>query len=86
MSASKLATACGASHGSATSVCPALKPYRIIVIATDRSRTTHIISLDGAPFEGDELELPHGETVTVDHVTASLRDGLAGVVIAGPHK
>lgn len=45
----------------------------------------HIITLEGAPFEGDELEIPYGETVTVHHVTTSLRDGLAGVIIAGPN-
>ena len=60
-----------------------MKPYRVIVIAADHSRATHIITLDGAPYEGDELELPHGETVTVHHVTTSARDGLAGVIIAG---
>ena len=60
-------------------------PYRVIVVSDDRSRSTYVIQLGSAPYPGDELELPHGEVVSVVHVTSGSRDGFAGVIIAGPH-
>ena len=61
-----------------------LQPYRVIVIASDRSRTTYTIQLEGVPLIGGSLELPHGEIVTVHSVTSGAPYGLAGVIIAGP--
>jgi hypothetical protein len=58
--------------------------YRVIVINDDRSRSTYVLNLEAAPYVGDTLELPHGETVLVHHVGPSPRDGLGGVIIAGP--
>jgi hypothetical protein len=39
---------------------------------------------EAAPYAGDTLKLPHGETVVVHHVGPSRRNGLHGVIIAGP--
>jgi hypothetical protein len=58
--------------------------YRVIVINDDRSRSTYVVNLDAAPYVGDTLKLPHGETVLVHHTGPSPRDGLGGVIIAGP--
>ena len=57
-------------------------PFRIILIDTDRRRTSHILTLEGNPQVGDLLDL-HGEEILVHHVTSSSRDGLAGVIVAG---
>jgi hypothetical protein len=62
----------------------AVLTFRCIVIDENRRRTTLVVALPGAPLVGDDLELPHGETVIVHHVTSSSSDGLAGVIIAGP--
>jgi hypothetical protein len=61
-----------------------VQPFRVIVIASDRSRLTYTVQLDGAPLIGDSLELPHGEMVEVRAVTSGAPYGLAGVIIAGP--
>jgi hypothetical protein len=45
--------------------------FRCIVINEDRRRTTLVLTLPGAPLSGDDLELPHGETVVVHHVTST---------------
>lgn len=62
----------------------AVLTFRCIVIDEDRRRTSLVLTLAGAPLVGEDLELPHGETVVVHHVTSSSSDGLAGVIIAGP--
>jgi hypothetical protein len=62
----------------------AVLTFRCIVIDEDRRRTSLVLTLTGAPLVGENLELPHGETVVVHHVTSSSSDGLAGVIIAGP--
>lgn len=74
---------CITAHHRTGSVRSAVLTFRCIVIDADRRRTSLVITLDGAPLVGDDLELPHGETVVVHHVTSSSRDGLAGVIIAG---
>jgi len=61
-----------------------VQPYRVIVIASDRSRETFVVQLPTGPRPGDDLELPHGETVLVHHVGSGAPYGLAGVIIAGP--
>ena len=61
-----------------------MEKYRVIVINDDRSRSTYLVNLEAAPYVGDTLKLPHGETVLVHHVGPSPRDGLGGVIIAGP--
>ena len=59
-------------------------PFRIIYIDANASRTTFVVSLEGAPMVGDPLELPHGETVIVQHVSFTQRDDIAGIIVAGP--
>lgn len=57
-------------------------PFRIILIDSDSRRTSHVLTLDGAPQVGDVIDL-HGDAILVHHVTRSSRDGLAGVIVAG---
>ena len=57
-------------------------PYRIILISSDRARTSHILTL-ADPKVGDELDIPHWGSVVIHHVTKSNREGLAGVIVAG---
>ena len=38
--------------------------------------------LERAPYEGDQVVLPDGMSVTVRHVISATRDGLAGVILA----
>jgi hypothetical protein len=64
----------------------AVQPYRVVVIATDRSRMNYTVQLPGAPLIGDNLELPHGEIVKVHAVTSGGAYRLAGVIIAGPRE
>ena len=59
-------------------------PFRVILIDEDRSRTSFLVDLDDAPQSGDPVELPHGVSAVVHHVTTSRRNSLAGVIIAGP--
>lgn len=59
-------------------------PFRVILIGEDRARTSFLVDLDDAPQTGDPVELPHGASVVVHHVTTSRRGGVAGVIIAGP--
>jgi hypothetical protein len=60
------------------------EPFRLILIDENCRRTSLVIDLDSAPQVGDPVELPHGASVIVHHVTTSQRNGLAGVIIAGP--
>ena len=46
--------------------------------------TVLVIPLERAPDHGETLSLPNGERVTVRHVISAARDGLAGIVLAGP--
>jgi hypothetical protein len=58
-------------------------PFRVIVV--DETQTTVVvIPLERAPDQGETLSLPNGERVTVRHVISAVRDGLAGIVLAGP--
>lgn len=60
-----------------------MRPFRFIVV--DENETTVIVvPLDRAPDPGEIVSLPHGERVTVRHVISETRDGLAGIVLAGP--
>ena len=63
-----------------------MQPYRVVVIHDDQARTTDtvIVQLARAPDVGETLELPHGGSVIVRHITSDQRDGVAGIVLAGP--
>jgi hypothetical protein len=60
-----------------------LGTFQVIVISSERSRSTYFVQLDSAPMVGETLALPHGEVVLVRHVGPPRGDGLAGVIIAG---
>ena len=54
-----------------------------MIVIEDGSRTTQIVMpLERAPYEGDQVVLPDGMSVTVRHVISATRDGLAGVILA----
>jgi hypothetical protein len=60
-----------------------MPPFRVVVIDGNQT-TVLVVPLDRAPDPGETVELPHGERVTVRHVISEMRDGLAGIVLAGP--
>lgn len=60
-----------------------MPPFRVIVVG-DNQTTVLVVPLDRAPDSGASLELPDGERVIVRHVISATRDGLAGIVLAGP--
>jgi hypothetical protein len=57
-------------------------PFRIILIDTDRRRSSHVMTLCETPQVGDHLDF-YGESIVVHHVTRSARAGLAGVIVVG---
>jgi hypothetical protein len=62
----------------------ATEPYRVIVVATDRTCINYTVQLDRAPLVGENLKLPNEEIVKVHAVSSGARYRIAGVIIAGP--
>ena len=58
-------------------------PFRVIVVSANQT-TVLVIPLERAPDPAETVALPNGEHFTVRHVISATRDGLAGIVLAGP--
>jgi hypothetical protein len=58
-------------------------PFRVIVV-NENQTTVLDVPLYRAPDPGEIIDLPHGERVAVRHVISADRDGVAGIVLAGP--
>ena len=62
-----------------------MRPFRVILIEQDASRTTTlVVPFERTPDVGSVVELPQGGRICVQHVLSADRDGLAGIVLAAP--